>query len=108
MFDSVRRERPGEVRLRILSLTAHFISDMDKLDADKRARVMVAFEQWQVSSLRGPSIPIGTANALWDLALNVDAPLTDWLFKVTDMLDQHCQHFICRNVDCTSVIHNHH
>ncbi|CAE7330335.1 unnamed protein product [Symbiodinium necroappetens] len=34
-----------------------------------------------------------------------DAPLTDWLFKVTDSLDQH---FICRNVECSSVIHNHH
>ena len=38
------------------------------------------------------------------MAIN-HAPLTDWLFKVTDSLDQH---FICRNVECTSVIHNHH
>ena len=32
-------------------LTARFVADMDKLDPDRRARVMVAFEQWQVSSI---------------------------------------------------------
>ena len=71
-----------------------FVADMDQLDTDRRARVMVAFEQWQVSY----------GYAFWDMALN-DTPLTNCLFKVTDSLGQH---FICRNVDCTSVIHNHH
>ncbi|OLP93917.1 hypothetical protein AK812_SmicGene24116 [Symbiodinium microadriaticum] len=42
MRDAIRRERPGESssgvrregRARILALTAHFVADMDKLDAD--------------------------------------------------------------------------
>ena len=93
-----------EVRARILALTARFVADMDKLDADRRARVMVAFEQWQVSSLARAIDPNWDGDAFWNMAIN-DAPLTDWLFKVTDSLDQH---FICRNVECTSVIHNHH
>ncbi|CAE7330768.1 unnamed protein product [Symbiodinium necroappetens] len=102
MCDEIRRERPDEssagtrreVRARILTLTARFVADMDQLDTDRRARVMIAFEQWQVSY----------GYAFWDMALN-DTPLTNCLFKVTDSLGQH---FICRNVDCTSVIHNHH
>ena len=112
MCDAIRRERPGEssagvrreVRARILALTARFVADMDKLDPDRRARVMVAFEQWQVSSIARAIDPNWDGDAFWDMALN-DAPLTDWLFKVTDSLDQH---FICRNVECTAVIHNHH
>ncbi|CAE7220070.1 unnamed protein product [Symbiodinium microadriaticum] len=112
MCDAIRRERPGtssagvrrEVRARILALTARFVADMDKLDADRRAQVMVAFEQWQVSSIARAIDPNWDGDAFWDMAIN-DAPLTDWLFKVTDSLDQH---FICRNVECTSVIHNHH
>ena len=83
MCDAIRRERPGEsssgvrreVRARILALTARFVADMDKLDPDRRARVMVAFEQWQVSSIARAIDPNWDGDAFWNMALN-DAPLT--------------------------------
>ena len=94
---SIRRE----VRLRILSLTNRFITDIARLDDDKKAQVLRVFDEWEQTSIARPIDPHWDGDTFWNLATN-EAPLTDWLFKITECLDQH---FICRNPECTTVIH---
>ena len=112
MCEGVHRERPGAsssdvrrtVRLRLLQLTDIFTADIEGLNAEQRKQVFQAFEQWQTASIAKSIDPNWNGDEFWNMALN-DAPLTDWFFKISDRLDQR---FICRNRDCTSVIHNHH
>ena len=107
-----RRSAPGEskanirreVRARILRLTDIFVADLAKLDHYKKTRVLRAFHEWEQTSIAVAIDPDWDADKFWDMASN-EAPLADWLYKVTDSIDQH---FVCRSKDCLSVIHNHH
>ena len=92
------------VRLRILNLTNRFITDVARLDADTKAQVLRVFDEWEQTSIARSIDPNWGGDKFWDLVTN-EAPLTDWLFKISDCLNQH---FICRDPKCTTVIHNCH
>eukprot|EP00439_Symbiodinium_sp_Y106_P058933 s2568_g8.t1 len=94
-----------EVRLRIFSTSPTASSPTSpRLDADKKAQVLRVFDEWEQTSIAKPIDPHWDGEKFWDMVTN-EAPLTDWLFKITDCLDQH---FICRNPECTTVIHHCH
>ena len=74
------------------------------MDDDKKAQVLQVFDEWEQTSIARSIDPNWDGETFCNLVTN-EAPLSDWLFKITECLDQH---FICRNPECTTVIHNCH
>ena len=109
MCDDIEKESRAhirrEVRARILRLTDIFVADLARLlDDHKKQMVMRAFFEWEQTSIAKSLDPDWDADKFWDMASR-EATLTDWLYKVTESIDQH---FVCRSKACASVIHNHH
>ena len=107
----IESERPGESKSNIrrcgcessTSPTASLPTSA-RLDADTKAQVLRVFDEWEQTSIARSIDPNWGGDKFWDLVTN-EAPLTDWLFKISDCLNQH---FICRDPKCTTVIHNCH
>ena len=101
MCQEIEEERPGlhkaeirrQVRLRVLRLTEQLTADILGMPDDQRLEMLRLFRRWDQQRIAKALDPNWSGEHFWS-AIASEASLTDWLFKVTDHMDQH---FICRH-----------